>query len=197
MCTMRTRMKNMGGSSVAFDFKDDCGYGGPLTGTTFRVRLWNYGGDTNEALANFATIAGGSDISRLHINKVNGSVDIGTTNAQNALSVNGTVQAKEVLVNTGWSDYVFGPGYHLQSLSEVAAFVQANHHLPDIPSEAEVKEKGVKLGEMQAKLLAKVEELTLHMIEADERNRSLEQQNRELQDRVARLEAAAKGRADQ
>ena len=62
--------------------------------------------------------------------------------------------------------------------------------MPDIPSEAEVREKGVSLGEMQTKLLAKIEEITLHMIQEHERNDRLEQQNRELQERIARLEAA-------
>jgi hypothetical protein len=129
-----------------------------------------------------------------------GNVGIGTTNPQYPLAVNGTVQAKEVIVNTGWSDYVFDPTFRLSPLPEVAAFIHENHHLPDIPTEAEVKEKGVSLGEMQSKLLAKVEELTLHMIEADERirradqrNTSLEQQNRELQERIVRLEAAGRG----
>jgi hypothetical protein len=56
------------------------------------------------------------------------------------------------------TDYVFRPGYRLLPLSEVNAYIQANHHLPDIPTEAEVKEKGVSVGDMQAKLLAKVEE---------------------------------------
>ena len=111
----------------------------------------------------------------------NGNVGIGTSNPTKLLSVNGTIQAKEVLVNTGWSDYVFNPDYHLRQLSDVAAFIKENHHLPEIPSAAEVREKGVNLGEMQSKLLAKIEELTLHMIQADE-------QNRDLRERLARLE---------
>ena len=74
------------------------------------------------------------------------------------------------------------------ALSEVAAYIKANHHLPEIPAAAEVAKKGVSVGDMQAKLLAKIEELTLHMIQAEERNTRLERQNRELQDRVGRLE---------
>jgi chromosome condensin MukBEF ATPase and DNA-binding subunit MukB len=105
--------------------------------------------------------------------------------------VNGVVQAKEVLVNTGWSDYVFAPNYPLRPLKEVAAFIQEHHHLPEIPTEAEVHQDGVSLGEMQAKLLAKIEELTLHMIQAEERNDQLEKQNQALQTRIARLEAQA------
>ncbi len=69
-------------------------------------------------------------------------------------------------------------------------------YLPGIPAAEEVEAKGVNLGDMQSKLLAKVEELTLHMIAADERNNRLERQsldlekrNRELQERLARLEA--------
>ncbi len=114
-----------------------------------------------------------------------GNVGIGTTNPQSLLAVNGTINTKEVVVtNTGWSDYVFGPNYHLTPLNQVAAYINEHHHLPEIPSEAEVKEKGVGLGDMQAKLLAKVEELTLHMIQADEKNR-------QLQERIAQLEARA------
>jgi hypothetical protein len=54
--------------------------------------------------------------------------------------------------------------------------------LPEIPSTKEVEEKGMSVGEMQSKLLAKIEELTLHMIQAG-------QENRELRARVGRLEA--------
>jgi hypothetical protein len=112
-----------------------------------------------------------------------GNVGIGTTSPQHTLSVNGTIQAKEVLVNTGWSDYVFAPDYKLKSLTEVAAFIRANHHLPDIPSEAEVKEKGVSLGDMQSKLLAKIEELTLQMIQLNQKNSALEKKVAQLEGR--------------
>jgi len=113
-----------------------------------------------------------------------GNVGIGTTNPTNKLSVAGTVQAYEVLVNTGWSDYVFAPNYHLRPLTEVAAYIEQNHHLPDIPSAAEVKEKGVSVGEMESKLLAKIEELTLHMIQADEQIRGLKEENREVENQI-------------
>jgi hypothetical protein len=110
-----------------------------------------------------------------------GYVGIGTQSPSYPLSVNGTIQAKEVLVNTGWSDYVFDSDYRLAPLTEVAEYVQEHHHLPEIPSAAEVAEKGISVGEIQSKLLAKIEELTLHMIQA-------EQENRSLKERLARLE---------
>jgi hypothetical protein len=116
-----------------------------------------------------------------------GNVGIGTTNPQYLLSVKGQIGAKDVIVtNTGWSDYVFQPGYRLRPLREVDAYIHANHHLPDIPSAAEVQEKGVSMGDMQSKLLAKIEELTLHMIQQDKENRN-------LRERIAQLEAHAAG----
>ncbi|HEY7389599.1 MAG TPA: hypothetical protein VH640_13880, partial [Bryobacteraceae bacterium] len=121
-----------------------------------------------------------------------GYVGIGTTdpctNSQSGsitnckLSVAGAIQAEEVVVNSGWSDYVFDPGYTLTPLDQVAGYIQEHHHLPDIPSAAEVKDRGIKVGEIQAKLLAKIEELTLHMIQS-------EQRNRELEDRISKLES--------
>ena len=92
------------------------------------------------------------------------------------------------MTNTGWSDYVFKSDYRLRPLKEIALYIKANHHLPDIPSEAEVKENGVSLGEMQSKLLAKIEELTLHVIREHERNDRLERENEKMQERLALLE---------
>ncbi len=115
----------------------------------------------------------------------NGYVGIGTTTPAHPLQVAGTIGAEEVIVSSTGADYVFDDDYRLAPLSEVAAYVKDNHHLPDIPSAEEVKEKGVSLGEMQTKLLAKVEELTLHMIE-------LEKENKELRDRVERIGNEAK-----
>jgi hypothetical protein len=113
----------------------------------------------------------------------NGNVGIGTTTPLYLLSVQGKIGAQEVIVasNVG-ADYVFNPGYRLRPLTEVASYIKEHHHLPEIPSAAEVREKGLSIGEMQTKLLAKIEELTLHMIQADEKNR-------ELQQRIAQLEA--------
>jgi len=118
-----------------------------------------------------------------------GNIGIGTAVPQYKLSVNGTIGTKEVVVtNTGWADYVFKPDYRPMPLSEVSSYIEEHHHLPGIPSESEVEKKGVSLGDMQVKLLAKIEELTLHMIQAEEKTERLEKQNRELQERVSRFE---------
>ncbi len=78
----------------------------------------------------------------------------------------GQVKAKSIKVTlSGWSDFVFDNDRHLPSLSEVENYIKNNRHLPDIPSAKEVEDNGVDLGEMNAKLLQKVEELTLYVID--------------------------------
>lgn len=96
-----------------------------------------------------------------------GNIGIGVINPQNKLDVDGVIRATEVKVETGWADFVFAKDYKLPTLQEVENHIKEHNHLPDIPSEVEVKENGVSLGEMQAKLLQKIEELTLYVIEQD------------------------------
>ncbi len=100
-----------------------------------------------------------------------GNVGIGTTSPGSyKLAVNGAIHAKQVVVESGWSDYVFEPDYRLAPLSEIEAHIKAEKHLPGIPSAREVAEHGVDVGDMQSKLLAKVEELTLHLIRMEKEN---------------------------
>jgi len=109
----------------------------------------------------------GNDIKSLYLDP-NGSVGIGTTNPQSKLAVNGKITCKEVEVTlAGFPDYVFEKDYHLLPLQEVAAYIEAHGHLPNVPSACEVEENGLGLGEMNKILLEKVEELTLHLIEKD------------------------------
>ena len=110
----------------------------------------------------------------------NGNIGIGTTSPSNKLSVNGTIRAKEVRVNTGWSDFVFEEDYALPTLEEVASHIKAHKHLPDIPSAAEVEAEGVELGTISSKLLQKIEELTLYVIEQEKRIEALEAENATL-----------------
>lgn len=109
-------------------------------------------------------------------------VGINTSSPDYTLDVNGTIRAKEVLIETGWSDFVFEEGYKLKSLNEVEKFIQKNKHLPDIPSASEVEEKGVSLGDIQPKLLQKVEELTLYVIELKKENEALKDMIVELKE---------------
>ncbi len=114
-----------------------------------------------------------------------GNVGIGTTNPTHKLAVNGTIKAKEVIVETsGWSDYVFDDDYTLQPLAQVEAHIKVHKHLPGIPSAATVATNGVNVGDMQAALLAKVEELTLHLIAQEKELVRL----RETEKKIAALE---------
>ena len=110
-----------------------------------------------------------------------GGVGIGTTNPGGfRLAVSGSIHAEEIVVETGWSDFVFDPDYELLSLEQVEAHISKHGHLPDIPSAKEVSAHGVRVGEMHSKLLQKVEELTLHLIDMNKRVRSLEEENARL-----------------
>ncbi len=122
-----------------------------------------------------------------------GTVNIGAiknnsfNNNGYTLAVNGTVgvqgkiTAEEVLVQaTAWNDYVFNKNYKLKTLAESEAYIKANGHLEDVPSEAEVKEKGINVAEMNAILLKKIEELTLNVIELNKKVETLEKENQAL-----------------
>lgn len=104
-----------------------------------------------------------------------GVVGIGTApNTNFQLSVDGDIRAKEVIVESGWSDFVFEKDYYLPTLSEVEDYINQNGHLKDIPSAKEVHENGIGLAEINTKLLQKIEELTLYMIEINKRLKELE-----------------------
>ncbi len=75
----------------------------------------------------------------------------------------------EIASANGWADYVFDKGYKLKSLEEIKSYIDENKHLPEVPSTDDVLKNGVELKEMNVLLLKKVEELTLHMIEMNER----------------------------
>jgi hypothetical protein len=96
------------------------------------------------------------------------------------LSVDGRIRAREVKVYSSWADHVFEPGYDLKPLAEVEAFIEANGHLPGVPTAAEVETNGVDIGDTQALLLEKVEELTLYMIKLEHENEKMREEIEEL-----------------
>jgi len=93
------------------------------------------------------------------------------------LVVGGTVYAREVKVevNAG-ADHVFKPEYNLKPLAEVETFIQENNHLPEIPSEKQMQQDGLNVNEFQIKLLQKIEELTLYVIELKKENATIKEQ---------------------
>ncbi|MCC8427255.1 hypothetical protein [Mucilaginibacter sp. UR6-11] len=118
----------------------------------------------------------------------NGNVGIGTTSPNAKLAVKGTIHSQEVIVDMKvLPDYVFKPTYHLSTLLEVKTYVDQNHHLPEMPSAEQVAKDGLSLGDMNAKLLKKVEELTLYLIEENKKNENQQAQINELKQQVIAL----------
>ncbi|WP_106916864.1 cell wall anchor protein [Chryseobacterium aurantiacum] len=133
--------------------------------------------------------------------RANGRVLIGTS-MNTALSgcsdcneyrlfVKDGIKAEKVKVenpsSNGWADYVFKKGYKLRSLEEVEKHISEKGHLPNIPSAKEVEKDGINLGEMDAKLLEKIEELTLYSIEQNKQLKSQSEEIKELREQVQQL----------
>jgi len=122
---------------------------------------------------------------------INGNARAGTLNVGTSLNTSGYIariggkliceEVKVKLISSGWPDYVFSEKYKLPTLQELQSFIQKNKHLPNIPSAAEVEKEGLELGDMQKRMMEKIEELTLYILQ-------LEKKNQELNVRVANLE---------
>lgn len=103
---------------------------------------------------------------------------VGFKNREVDLKVNGKIWSHEVEVQlTDWWDEVFDKSYKLMPLHQLESYIETNHHLPDIPTENDVLENGIELGEMNALLLKKIEELTLYIIKQEKRITALESIN--------------------
>jgi hypothetical protein len=157
---------------------------------------WSYGaGVGGAAIVNVNAkplVFGTANAGRMIIDGA-GNVGIGTTKVNDAnykLFVETGIRTRKVKVDVStWADYVFSSSYKLPTLKEVENFIKQHKHLPNVPSEAEVKKEGLDLGENQALLLKKIEELTLYIIEQNKKIESqqseitnLKDQNKELQD---------------
>lgn len=126
---------------------------------------------------------------RLRIDAI-GNVGIGTTTATEKLSVNGKIRSQEVKVeSSNWPDFVFEPSYKLPALQETEKFVSENKHLPGIPSAKEAENDGINLGEMNAKLLQKIEELTLHLISQNKTQEALVTEVKQLRSEINQLKS--------
>lgn len=124
-----------------------------------------------------------------------GKVTVGTDQYDNdpnyIFYVRKGIKAEQIKVENpatnGWADYVFKKEYKLRTLEEVEKHIQEKGHLPNIPSAGEVEKEGINLGEMDAKLLEKIEELTLYSIEQNKRLQKQSDEIKELKQQVQEL----------
>lgn len=159
-----------------------------LSGTSSlgRLKFYDYHGDAASIALEHNYYFGGTPramlfsvngAERLRIIS-NGNVGIGTDNPDSKLSVKGNIRAQEIKVEANnWPDYVFTKEYKLPTLQDTENHIKEKGHLLGIPSAKEVEANGIDLGEMNAKLLQKIEELTLYLINQDKTN---EEQNQTI-----------------
>jgi hypothetical protein len=127
------------------------------------------------------------------INKNGGQVGLGVTpgdGSTNRLEVNGNATINGMLTATSitvtttlpsWPDFVFNKNYKLRPLTETESYIKKNGHLPGMPSKDDVAKNGINIGEMQAKMLKTMEEMTLQMI-------ALKKENERLNLRLEKIE---------
>lgn len=108
-----------------------------------------------------------------------GNVGIGTSNAEEKLTVKGNIHTEEVIVNLDFPapDYVFEEDYNLRSVFELEEFLKQNKHLPNMPPGSQLEKGGVNLAYVNMMLLKQIEELTLYIIDQEKRIRMLEEES--------------------
>jgi hypothetical protein len=204
--TPQTNLHLMGGficSGTSIDLDPSQAYGAlpnVLANTGQMLIGWNrtaQGGET-DFIANsaYGTIGGyafynhdsNNNETQLMYIMGNGNVLIGKTipqqNAAYKLDVNGVIRGNKVVINSTGADFVFKPSYHLMPLNDVSAYINQNHHLPGIQSAKQMQLNGLDVGDNQTKLLQKIEELTLYMIDKDKAIQDQQKLNNKLQEKL-------------
>ncbi|MGY3214548.1 hypothetical protein [Mucilaginibacter sp. HD30] len=150
---------------------------------------YNAGSSSADGLTNATAIGHNAQVttSNTLILGNGANVGIGTSSPDEKLTVNGTIHSRAVRVDLSIPapDYVFEPGYKLISLENLKAYLDKNHHLPEIPAAAQLEKEGIDLSDMNMRLLKKVEELTLYLIDQkatnDKQQKELESLKKQIQ----------------
>lgn len=182
------RVMNVGGSGINFYTANEAAFGGAIFPTDTSLVLWSNSGANNYLV--FQPSWGNTGIgtytpnAKLHLN---GAMLIGGNTDRIAvgynLSVAGKIIAEEVKVQlkASWPDYVFGDNYQLMPIEDLEKSIRENKHLPNIPAAAEVEKEGINLGDMNKRLMEKVEELTLYIIDLNKKNNALTERVQQLE----------------
>lgn len=156
------------------------------SGASEGITLWTNSGEMTSRIwinpsQKLFHISRGSDPVKGFTLDNDGNMSVGTLdNGTHKLAVEGSIGARKIKVEVSeWSDFVFEKSYNLRTLEETEEYINENGHLPEIPSKAEVTENGINLGEMDSKLLQKIEELTLYLIE---QNKKIDKLQKEVYD---------------
>lgn len=191
---IRSNVANQGVGFIAYDDANAGNHIFSLTRQGNGVSISSYNGIGFVADAT----SGPTNNYMLYINN-SGNVGIGTTNPDQLLTVNGIIHAKQVNIdlNVPAPDYVFDRTYNLKSLSEVNRYILLNKHLPEIPSAAAMAKDGVNVTELNTKLLQKVEELTLYIIQKDKQLNNEEMRVEELQQQANLQQKQMKSQQEQ
>jgi len=129
-----------------------------------------------------------------------GAVGIGTTDIPTGvrLAVRGKILAEEVEVqlSQNWPDYVFADDYELMPLPDLEQRICEDGRLPGMPPAEEVEGSGLAIGAMQVKLVEKVEELTLYVLQINRELQEVKGRNAQLEQELASLRVGTAGAAD-
>ncbi len=167
-----------------------------LTSYSYYIVSYNSAGNSSNSNTATATTTECSSGSTVWLNNgdniyyTSGNVGIGTDNPKAELSVDGTILSNEVKVQldiSAYPDFVFDDDYYQLTLEELEKFINENDHLPEIPTAKETEENGMSLGAMNAKLLQKIEELTLYIIELKKENEQIKAQYQQMQQEINEL----------
>jgi hypothetical protein len=175
---------NGAGSDAAFRLRQN-----GVTPTTWEFRNQQDSGRLNVG------IAGGNTPLKIDNGANNNLLRLGRNGQPGEVNITGTLVVNNTALNV--PDYVFADDYALRPLAEVQAFIDANSHLPEVPSAAEIATAGVDLTQMQMLHLRKIEELTLYTLEQEDRISTQDARIAMQEDRIARLEAALEALAAQ
>jgi hypothetical protein len=128
----------------------------------------NIGIDNNEIQAR-----SNGGVSRIVLNNGGGAVQVGSavTPTGYSFSVNGKAICEELKIqaSSNWPDYVFNENYSLLNLDELRHYINIHKHLPNIPKASMIEQNGIEVGDMQKRMMEKIEELTLYVLQLEEK----------------------------